>query len=149
MQKSEEKDNILFLDFDGVINIKGNHGLHSIQSDEAVYYINKLCLETGFKIVVSSSWKELINYKEFLYSIGIDKNIDIVGKTECYKYGKEYEILKYLKDHKIEKYIIIDDASFSNDFAPHHIQTAARLGFTKNKYEEALIKINNLDNLSQ
>ena len=52
----------------------------------------------------------------------------------------ENEIKRYLDEHLINKFIVIDDAYFSGEMAPYHIQTAPTLGFTENKYKEALEK---------
>lgn len=144
MKKDEKQpNNIIFLDFDGVINIKGDN-FQTHQSEEAIKYLNKLCLETGFKIVVCSSWREHMNYIDFLRNLGLDERIEIVGKTNNSNSGKEFEILNYVEEHDIDKYIVIDDAYLSSYMTPHHIQPASRLGFTENKYLEALAKISKL-----
>ena len=142
--KKEEKQNVIFLDFDGVINIKDDNFSATFENPDAINYLNKLCLETGFSIVVCSSWREHMNYKKFLYDSGLDKNIHILGKTENYNCGRAYEIKKYVDENKIDKYIIIDDAFLGEDLVPRHVQTASRLGFTENKYKEALLKISKL-----
>ena len=139
-----ELDNVIFLDFDGVINIKSHYFNGTFENQDAIYYLNKLCLETGFKIVVCSSWRNHMDYKEFLYNSGLDKSIEILGKTGMSHQGKEFEIKRYLDEHLVNKFIVIDDAYFSGEMAPYHIQTAPTLGFTENKYKEALDKISKL-----
>ena len=143
--KKEEKEpvNIIFLDIDGVINIKTDD-FSTVQSPKAIEYLNRLCHETGFKIVVCSSWRDRIDYKEYLHNLGLDEKIEILGKTNNSNSGKEFEIMKYVEENDIGKYIVIDDAYFSVSMTPHHIQTAPRLGFTENKYLEALTKISKL-----
>ena len=142
--KKEEKQNVIFLDFDGVINIKADNFSASFENPDAIYYLNKLCLETKFNIVVCSSWREHMDYKKFLYDSGLDKKIHILGKTENCNSGRAYEIKKYVEDNKIKKFIIIDDAFLGVDLVPNQVQTASRLGFTENKYKEALLKISKL-----
>ena len=142
--KKKEGINIIFLDFDGVINTKEDDYTGKEVNNDAIYYINKLCLETGFKIVVCSSWRHRMNYKDFLYNAGIRPEIEIIGKTEYNPYGREAEIKDYLKENKVDKYIIIDDSYLSSDMKDHHVQPASRLGFTQNKYEEAMKKISQL-----
>ena len=137
-------DKIIFLDFDGVINIDTDDLKVDFQNTDAIKYLNKLCLETGFSIVVCSSWRNHMNYKEFLRASGLDERIQILGKTSNSNSGKEFEIRNFINEHKIDKYIIIDDAYFGGDLIPHHVQTASRLGFTENKYLEALDKISKL-----
>lgn len=142
--KKDEKYNVIFLDFDGVINIKADDFSARLENPDAIFYINKLCLETGFDIVVCSSWRDHTNYKEFLYEAGLDQSIRILGKTENFSSGREFEIKKFIQDHNIDKFIIIDDAYLGKDLTPHHVQPASRLGFTENKYKEALLKISKL-----
>ena len=139
----EEELNVIFLDFDGVINIKTDN-FTTVQSEEAIKYLNKLCLETGFKIVVCSSWRDHMHYKKFLYDSGLDKRIEILGKTDYYGGGRIFEIQTYIEENNINKYLIIDDAFFGERYVANHVQTAPSLGFTKNKYEEALEKISKM-----
>lgn len=140
----KQKDNVIFLDFDGVLNKKLDDFSESAANPEAVFYVNKLCLENDFKIVVCSSWRHRDNYEQILHDIGIDEKIGVLGKTKNNPNGREAEIKDFLEDHDIAKYLIIDDAYLSDDIEDHHVQPASRLGFTKNKYEEALKKISKL-----
>ena len=140
----KKKDNIIFLDFDGVINTKDDDFSGEVINHDAVYYVNKLCLENNFKIVVCSSWRHRQDYKDFLHGAGISKEIEILGKTDLSISGREAEIKDYINTHDIGKYLIIDDAYLNPDLKDHHVQPASRIGFTENKYEEALIKISKM-----
>lgn len=140
----KEKDNVIFLDFDGVLNKKMKDISESLPNPDAIFYINKLCLENNFKIIVCSSWRHRDDYKKILHDMGIDDSIKILGKTDYSEYGREDEIKYYLESHDIGKYLIIDDSYLSEELEPHHVQPASRLGFTENKYEEALKKISNM-----
>lgn len=143
MEKDVQK-NVIFLDFDGVINVKQDDFSAKFENPDAIMYLNKLCHETGFSIVVCSSWREHMNYKKFLLDSGLDEDIAILGKTETCNCGRAFEIKKYVKDNNVDKFIIIDDAYLGEDLVQHQVQTAARLGFTENKYKEALLKISKL-----
>lgn len=137
--------NILFLDYDGVINTDRDIFQGKFENPEAIYYIGKFCLDNNFQIVVTSSWKHNPKYKEFLYNSGLDPNVQVIGCTESTFKGREYEIKKYLKSHSnIKKYLIIDDAYIPGDIGLHQIQTLYNLGYTKNKYEETLKRLNKL-----
>lgn len=139
------KENILFLDYDGVINIDHDNFSGYLDNPEAIYFINKLCLENNFKIVVTSAWKSNPKYVNVLHEAGLSKDIDILGCTKTSFKGREFEIKEFLEEHKnINKYLIIDDANFSKDFEDHLVQTIYKFGFTKSKYEEAIKKINSL-----
>lgn len=145
MIKDKEKLDVIFLDFDGVINIKADDFSGTFQNPDAIHYLNELCLETGFKIVVCSSWRDHMDYEKFLKNSGLDERIEVLGKTEVCNKGRQFEIKKYVEDHNVGRYIIIDDAYLGEELTPHHVQTAPRLGFNQNKYEEAIIKISKMN----
>ncbi len=144
--KLEKKENILFLDYDGVINIDPDNFSGYFENPEAIYYINKLCLDYNFKIVVTSSWKTHPHYVKFLHDAGLDEDVDIVGCTDTTFMGREYEIKQFLNDHLgIDKYLIIDDADFSPELNSHLVQTYFKTGFNKTKYNEAVKKIEQMN----
>ena len=41
---NSELDNVIFLDFDGVINIKSDNFSGTFENPDAIFYLNKLCL---------------------------------------------------------------------------------------------------------
>ena len=82
-----------------------------------------------------------MHYKKFLYDSGLNKRIEILGKTDNCGRGKIFEIMKYIEENHVNKYLIIDDAFFGERYVPYHVQTAPSMGFNENKYEEALKKI--------
>ena len=143
----EKKRNILFLDYDGVINTEKLNFDGYFENPEAIYYINKFCLENNFDIVVSSSWRKHAKYKEFLYEAGLDKKVNIVGKTDDDNRSKEANISLYLTKHEVNKFIIFDDAEIIGDLARFQVRTIFKEGFTKEKYEEALEVIKIFDTL--
>ena len=57
--------NIIFLDYDGVINTKVEDFDGYFDNPEAIRYLNKLCKEFHFDIVVTSSWRHHSGYKDF------------------------------------------------------------------------------------
>lgn len=70
---------IIFLDYDGVVNtlwfddINGEPNFNfpsddKVNNTQAIAWLNKLCKETGAKIVVTSTWRMSENYKECLYN---------------------------------------------------------------------------------
>ena len=65
---SEELNNVVFLDFDGVINLDVNNYTGPFNDKEQMDNLNKFCIENNFKIVVISSWRKFSNYKEILYN---------------------------------------------------------------------------------
>ena len=71
------KMKIIFLDIDGVLNTISNWGSRPIEkrfSPGCVAALNKITEHTGAKIVISSSWKNIMGYQELsdlLHSVGI------------------------------------------------------------------------------
>lgn len=137
--------NVIFLDYDGVINIEPDNFGGYLENPEAIYFINKFCKEKKFDIIVTSSWKINPNYKQMLYDSGLDKNIKIIGCTDITFKDRKFEIENYLENHKeIKRYLIIDDAYIQGEIGTHQIQTTYKIGYTKEKYEETLIRYSNL-----
>ncbi len=141
-----KKHNIIFLDYDGVISIPSDNYKDNIVNEQAIKYLNQLCLDFDFDLVISSSWRKYPNYKDLFYSFGIDKDIKILGCTDINSESRINQIKSYLKEHEdeIDKYLILDDAYFPGHLGEHSVQCPYNMGFTKNKYIEALDKIQNI-----
>ena len=139
--------NIIFLDYDGVINTNIQEFDGYFDNPEAIRYLNKLCKEFHFDIVVTSSWRHHSGYKDFLYHSGLDPEINIIGCTNISYKGREFEIKEYLEENSdIDMYIIIDDAFLPGELCRHLVQTTYSKGFNRNKYIEAVAKIDSLYN---
>lgn len=141
---SGELNNIVFLDFDGVINLDVNNYTGPFNDKEQMKNLNKFCIENNFKIVVISSWRKYSNYKEILYNSGLNRNISIIGSTDVLEKDRESEIIDYLgKNNNINKFIILDDGKF-NELSRFQIKTNFNEGFDDEKYKEANILINKI-----
>jgi hypothetical protein len=121
--------NVVFLDFDGVVNTcmwyensgklltKYNWPEHgSVNNWQACQWLSKFCKERGYSIVVSSSWRKsgLENCKKCLYNGGVWESVHIIDRTPVLNTKRGYEIQKWLdvqreKGVKIKRWIIIDD----------------------------------------
>lgn len=154
---------VIFLDYDGVVNIpifdeNGEMKGFNFPKDnkvnhfQGVCWLNKLCKETDSKIVVTSTWRLYGNYKECLYNGGLDKDIEILGRTEEVegdRSNRGKEIKLYLEDHpEVEEYIILDDEihDFKEDKELYNrfIQTETYIGINWGIYERAKLKMLNL-----
>ena len=134
---SDDLDNVLFLDFDGVINIDVNNYGRKPFDPSCMENINRLCKTYDLRIVVISSWKKYPNYQKLLYDSGLDRSVTVLGKTETVNGPREEEIKKYLADHiYIDRFIILDDGVF-DELTPYHVRTRFTEGFSDQKYEEA------------
>lgn len=140
-------ERVIFLDYDGVINLNPTGFDGCFNNPVAIEYLNKLCFDFDFKIVVSSSWRRHPEYKNFLYNSGLSNEIEIIGGTEITNQGREFEIRNYLEIHpEINEYLIIDDAFLPGELFKHLIQTTYSSGFNESKYKEALSKMETLYN---
>lgn len=138
---SGELNNIVFLDFDGVINLDVNNYTGPFNDKKQMENLNKFCIENNLKIVVISSWRKYSNYKEILYNSGLNRNISIIGSTDVLEKDRESEIIDYLgKNNNINKFIILDDGKF-NELSRFQIKTNFNEGFDDEKYKEANILI--------
>ena len=143
---------VLFLDYDGVVNIamwnaKGSRCTFNFPSHnkvnhfQAVQWVSEFCQKCGYDIVVTSTWRLDANYKECLENGGLRNTIKILGRTkDLWELSRGHEIASYLKDHpEIEYYIIVDD---ENDMLPeqqdHFVQTDSDRGFGRPEFEKCL-----------
>lgn len=106
---------VIFLDFDGVT--------HPVGCEEILEFCflpniqNTIKTYLGeWKIVISSGWKNLYStsFLKSFFSSDIKKHIygvtpSIPFDNLSYAKNRGKEIDKFLFDHKVEKYIIIDD----------------------------------------
>ena len=139
---SEEKINVVFLDFDGVLSTERSNFQDEIINQEALNNFNSLCLDNNLKVVISSSWRKYEGYRDLFYSFGIDKRIDIIGAIAITGNGKAFLIKEYLKEHpEIDKYVILDDVYLGGELNSHLVQTTYSLGFNDRKLQEALNKL--------
>ena len=63
---NDELDNVLFLDYDGVINLDPNNYGKKCFDRDCIENVNRLCKKFNLKIVVISSWKKYENYEGLL-----------------------------------------------------------------------------------
>ena len=141
---SDSLDTIVFLDYDGVINLDLDNKSKPFTNKNLINNLNKLCLEYNLKIVVISSWRKYSNYEELLYNSGLDKRTIIDGKTKHMETAREDEVCDYLLEHPyIGKFIIIDDGKY-NLLNKYQVKTITKYGFYDEKYDEACILIESI-----
>ncbi len=118
--------NVIFLDFDGVINTYHNNSNENIE--KRIKILSDICKKYNSKVVISSSIKDAIDdsmdtdvtWVKNILNLFKKYDIDCIGKTKTigkqmseYVFmpvWKEDEILDYLSNHKeIEHFCVIDD----------------------------------------
>lgn len=155
--------NIVFLDFDGVINTPiweydQNGKLHccfhyptdekcTANNFQAICWLNEYCKITNSDIVVSSTWRRggLKLIQECLYRSGLDISINVIDITDHLPYnGRGYEIYNYLVNHPdIEKITILDDDCDMGNLEKYLIKCNCNIGFLFDKFSEAKEMFNN------
>lgn len=128
----------LFLDIDGVCNSEESLKKQYIRNGKATileidpemaFRVGKIILNTGCKLVISSSWR---NWPDGMEQIKGAVYPEIYGKTPYSKDGfRGKEVRAYLKEHtEITRYAILDDDS---DFYPDQplFKTQWKTGITE------------------
>lgn len=142
----------IFLDFDGVICTLRAHCAYSDGfmwshlDPVAVKMIERLANETDSKIVVSSTWRSHWDkgaIERFLLNAGMrtvpfhqswrTPNLNAFDNN-----NRGSEIAKFLSDHHLERYVIIDDDSdMLAEQMPFFVKTDPLNGFMWEHFEKA------------
>lgn len=157
--------NIIFLDFDGTIVTKQSEALASLLDDEIDFHAtykdwmarkidpvllnNVKILQQTFnaKIVISSAWRyfdDLDTLRRYLQERGDIDPASIIDQTPYSDDCRGWEIRDWLKANSVTNYLILDDDEDVKAFPEainHWIQLNPKFGFTKEKLQEALQKI--------
>lgn len=141
--------NVLFLDFDGVVNSliweNGDFGYGypehgKVNNFQACQWVSKFCKDNDFAIVISSSWRSdgLTKCAQYLRNGGIWSDIPIIGVTPKIPNGQRGdEISAWLKDNPADHYMIFDDDSDMTIHMDHLIQSNSLVGFTFSEFQLA------------
>lgn len=166
-------EKLIFLDIDGVVNTlqlndcpyDTNAGKieheefyfqlcylsdKQVSNRQAVMWLNKLCRDSGARIVISSTWRgRNQNYQdvaECLYNSGLFDDIIVEGATKWLDECRGYEILNYLAEHypyTTPNYVILDDDADMDGCMEHLVKCNTHHGFGYPEYEKALKILNN------
>lgn len=137
--------NIVFLDYDGVVNTpiwnpttgKCRYGYpndNKVNNYQACQWLSEFCEKYNYDIVVTSTWRLDDNYIDCLYNGGLRKSVKVLGRTARLE-NREKEILDYLNKHKeIDNFIIVDDEPIGKKFSKHFILVRDDVGFNEREY---------------
>ena len=154
---------IIFLDFDGVMDtayydhmlskqgLPGNDPYGTVFDPNCVHNLRRIIDNTGADIVVSSSWKHFMTYKEFLEmwdARGLPGFVTDVTPIPDMRRNRGDEIDAWLNECNVEcQYVIIDDLDGSN-FNEHQIPRLLVVnpffGLDEDTAERAIYLLNNL-----
>ena len=137
---------VLFLDFDGVVNIPYefgtpeyndamDRGVYDFFRPEIVERLNTLIHEYDLHIVISSSWRfSGIQFcQDSLWNAGFDRDVVIEGLTPLTDdfRPRDEEILDYLEAHpEISSVLILDDIPM-RELKDYAVQTIFEEGYSK------------------
>lgn len=103
---------VVFLDFDGVLNIPKDHQF-ILGESECMSHLNELCLSRNLGIVLTTSWR---NFGEdycdnYLYEHGLNKQIKVISQTPDVDWINRYnEIVAWIVEHdNLRRFVILDD----------------------------------------
>lgn len=166
------KDKLIFLDIDGVVNTlmintspypsrtgkierEGFYFDLCSSSDErvsntqAIMWLNKLCKDTGARIVITSTWRRRNQHykdiKQYLVNSGLLEEINVEGATPWLDGPRGEEILHYLQEHYpngVTSYVILDDDSDMEGCMDFLVKCNTYHGFGYPEYLEALRILN-------
>ncbi len=147
---------VIFLDIDGVLVTRrscipcGKGLIMSSPDPCGANLIKELCIKTGAKIVISSTWR--FNEKDLfdlLSRAGIDRHF-IYTNTDCpcgacwrtplaHKKLRGIEIQEWAEKHGVDKYVIFDDDSdFLEHQKPFLMKTEFNDGILTKHFNDAL-----------
>ena len=143
--------NIVFLDYDGVVNTlmwdecgkKCGFNYpddNMVNNFQAVQWVSEFCEKNGYCIVVTSSWRLQDNYIDCLNNGGLRDSVPVIGNTPYLRSSNRAEEIKqYLQTHpEIENYIIIDDLDEMESLSDHLILCNPDVGFGVSEYKKAV-----------
>jgi hypothetical protein len=140
---------VIFLDIDGVLNsqnfihsFNGKWELHSVDPN-AINVLNEIIKATNAKIVISSSWRIILDLNE-IKDILIENGFvgEIIGKTPIIRDNNRCrgdEINAYLEANpNIDKFIILDDDSDMDNLIDRLVKTSYIDGLLPKHIEKAI-----------
>ena len=112
---------VIFLDIDGVLNstrtciATGGYPGEELEAKDltrfdwiAIGLLRRLCESSGIQIVLSSSWRIIVDIKK----LGDAMGLPIIDKTPVLASSRGNEIARWLSEHpEVEQWAIIDDDS--------------------------------------
>lgn len=141
----------ILLDFDGVVTSKTytmkcyrEHARENIYGmdwfdPECVEALKKIVDETGAKIVVSSSWRDLrIEQLQRIWAF-IPMPGELVETTPVWILTKKGAIEHWIKQHPDDRHVILDDADLGID---NQIRTDPHTGLVRDDAERAIKILN-------
>ena len=161
--------NVIFLDFDGVLNTLSEFHLSDDKKkknkEKRIKILSDICKKYNCKIVIEASVKDYINeitletdvdWVNEIFNLFKKYDIELIGRTPTVQkkiddisylpIWKEYEIRKYLFNHpEIDHYVVIDDDDLKalnrvSDLDKVRNHLVKTEFYSENKEEEGLLE---------
>ena len=148
--------NIVFLDFDGVVetiyweksedgtwsyNVH-KYGHEELNNKQAIGWLNELYNKIPYQVVVTSTWRynmTVEQLQELLTKSGFNPAIKVIGKTPKLFQQRGLEIQQWIDENDFKgKFIIVDDDSDMCHLLPFLVRCYGQVGFTIYDYQKAL-----------
>lgn len=141
-------ENILFLDFDGVLNDITLE--QTLFADEPLQVLNELYEEYNCKIILNTTWKDAYLFTDLvdlLKSQGLNAPIlDKITKGNT----RTEQLQQFIKQYNCKHYVILDDCLITDcpELAKHQLQGLTyyrKQGYLKHKHKEDIKILLNLE----
>ena len=144
-RKAGGNHRVLFLDFDGVVNVPYQYGtpeyedamsrgVYDFFRPEITERLNKLIHDYQLSVVISSSWRTMgVKFcQNSLLEAGFDTDVIIEGTTDVNSFEPRHEeILSYLEEHPdITAFLILDDIPMK-ELSSYAVETVFDEGYTE------------------
>jgi hypothetical protein len=147
--------NVIFLDFDGVVNIpmwnrdengkmKCRYNLPddgSVNDFQAVQWVSEFCEKYKYSIVISSTWRSdgLEMCEGYLRARGLRKYVNVIGCTpDLWDKRRGDEITSWLNEHpNVTGYLIFDDECDMTIHMDRLVKCDTVVGFTLREFNQA------------
>ncbi len=144
-RKAGRNHRVLFLDFDGVVNVPYRYGtpeyedamsrgVYDFFRPEITERLNRLIHDCQLSVVISSSWRTMgVEFcQNSLLEAGFDKDVVIEGTTAVDSFEPRHEeILSYLEEHPdITAFLILDDIPMK-ELSSYAVETVFEDGYTE------------------
>ena len=140
-KKEYSKDKVIFLDIDGVLATERMHSVaKKLWYSDRAYPFEKHCVKalnqviekTNPLIVLSSDWRRVFSLEEINEIFCFNKVLKGPSSYTQVLHNREKEIRKYVKDNRLSKFVIIDDAEL-NCYKERFVRTNAEKGLQINE----------------
>jgi len=141
--------NVIFLDIEGVVFTgcySGEADLNSVKNGSrfdplAIYWLNRLVMETGADVVITSTWRYIFNLSQLrqqFSSAGFRGNVVDYIPIDI-DVPRSRNIRRWMYTNEVDQFVIIDDVAddLAKVFPDRFIRTSYHRGLTFETYAQS------------